>query len=111
MPVQVDSNERDRPGAAAKPLKQVQREVMMFLAGEAGFAQVCTVNRQGFPVARTMGAPVNDDWSVDLVQRKTHHRLGQLRDSPRLEIIWIGTPAPDRDPPPQGSGEGARPNG
>jgi hypothetical protein len=95
MPVQVDSNERDRSGSAVKPLEKVQREVMAFLTHEAGFAQVCTVNRHGFPVARTMGAPVNDDWSVDLVQRGTHRRLGQLRRNARLEVIWVGAPALD----------------
>jgi hypothetical protein len=42
-----------------------------------------------------MGAPVNENWSVDLVQRGTHGRLRQLRRNPRLEIIWVGTPAPD----------------
>lgn len=92
--VQVDNNERERPGADVKPLALVRREVMAFLTREAGFAQVCTVNRDGFPVARTMGAPVNEDWSVDLIQRGVHRRLGQLRRNPRLEIIWTGSPAP-----------------
>jgi hypothetical protein len=72
-----------------------QAEVMRWLRDDAGFAQVVTVNRHGFPVARTMGAPVNDDWSVDLVQRRVHRRLAQLRHNPRLEIIWVGTPAPN----------------
>lgn len=92
----IDSNERDRPGAVAKPLAQIQRKVLAFLTEEAGFAQVCTVNAAGFPVARTMGAPINEeDWSVDLVQRNVHARLRQLRRNPRLEIIWVGNPAPD----------------
>lgn len=94
MSVRMDNNERDRPDAAAKPLEQVQREVMAFLTEEAGFAQVATVNKDGFPVARTMGAPVNEDWSVDLIQRNVHRRLGQLQRNPRLEIVWVGTPAP-----------------
>lgn len=80
--------------AGTKPLAQVQREVMTFLTQEAGFAQVCTIGREGFPVARTMGAPVNADWSVDLVQRAGHQRLGQLRRNPRLVVIWLGSPAP-----------------
>jgi hypothetical protein len=72
----------------------IQLRVMQFLRAEAGFAQLCTVSRDGFPVARTVGVPVNDDWSVDLVQRRVHRRLGQLERNPRVEIIWIGTPAP-----------------
>ncbi|HEX5493709.1 MAG TPA: pyridoxamine 5'-phosphate oxidase family protein [Mycobacteriales bacterium] len=92
--VQIDGNERDGRGVPAKPLPQVQREVLDFLRAEAGFAQVVTVGRVGFPVGRTMGAPVNEDWSVDLVQRRVHRRLGQLRANPRLEITWVGPPAP-----------------
>jgi len=72
----------------------ISARVMRFLREEAGFAQLCTVSRDGFPVARTMGVPVNDDWSVDLVQRRIHRRLGQLERNPRVEIIWVGTPAP-----------------
>lgn len=77
------------------PPTEVQDRVLAFVTEEAGFAQVCTVNGDGFPVARTMGAPVNDDWTVDLIQRRTHRRLGQLRRNPRMEIIWVGSPAPD----------------
>ena len=77
-----------------KPLEQVIQEAMRFLREEAGFAQLVTVTEDGFPVARTVGAPVNDDWSVDLVQRKGHRRLAQLRRNPRLELVWVGSPAP-----------------
>src|SRR3954470_18168989 len=80
---------------ALKSLIQVQAEVMRFLQEEAGFAQLTTVNARGFPVARTMGVTINDDWSVSLVQRNIHRRLRQLRRNPRLEIVWVGTPAPD----------------
>lgn len=72
----------------------IQREVLAFLREEARFAQLYTVNGEGFPVGRTVGAPVNDDWSVDLVQRRVHRRLGQLARDPRLEIVWVGTPRP-----------------
>ena len=72
----------------------VAREAMRFLREEAGFAQLITVTAEGFPVARTVGAQVNDDWSVDLVQRKVHRRLAQLRHNPRLELVWVGSPAP-----------------
>lgn len=93
--VQIDGNERGGRDTPTKPLDQVQREVLDFLRTEAGFAQVVTVNRAGFPVGRTMGAPVNDDWSVDLIQRRVHRRLDQLRARPQLEITWVGPPAPD----------------
>lgn len=80
----------DLDGASGRLIRW---RVMQFLREEAGFAQLCTVSRDGFPVARTMGVPVNDDWSVDLVQRRTHRRLGQLQRNPRVEIVWVGTPA------------------
>lgn len=70
------------------------RAVLHWVQEEAGFAQVITVNREGFPVTRTMGAMLNDDWSVDLVQRRIHRRLEQLRRNPRIETVWVGMPAP-----------------
>lgn len=66
---------------------------MTFVTKEAGFAQVCTVTTTGFPVSRTMGAPLSEDWSVELIQRSVHARLAQLRSNPRVEIIWSGSPA------------------
>jgi hypothetical protein len=72
-----------------------QRAVLDFLRQEAHFAQLYTVTREGFPVGRTMGVPINDDWSVDLVQRRVHRRLAQLARNPRLEIVWTGPAAPD----------------
>ena len=95
MTFQIDANERDGRAAAELPLPEVQRRVMRFLREEAGFAQVVTVNAAGFPVGRTMGAPIADDWSVTLVQRNVHRRIGQLRRNPKLEIIWTAPPAPD----------------
>jgi len=93
--VQVDDNERERTRSRVKSLDEVQREVMTFLREEAGFAQVYTINREGYPVGRTMVAPINDDWSVTLVQRTVHRRLSQLRRDPHVEIAWVGSPAPD----------------
>jgi Pyridoxamine 5'-phosphate oxidase len=79
-----------------------QRAVLDFLREEARFAQVYTVTADGFPVGRTMGAPINDDWTVDLVQRRVHRRLAQLARNPRLEIVWTGSPLPSsrNDSPP-----------
>lgn len=68
--------------------------VLHWVRAEAGFAQLTTVDADGFPVTRTMGAPVNDDWSVDLIQRRVHRRLDHLRRNPALEVVWVGTPAP-----------------
>ncbi len=93
MSMTVHENERGGRGAAPKSLDQVRREVMDFLHDEAGFAQVVTINRAGFPVARTTGAQINDDWSVDLIHRNVHKRIGQLRRNPRAEIIWSGSPS------------------
>jgi hypothetical protein len=95
MVMRVDANERGGRDAPPRSLGQVREKVMRFLREEAGFAQVITINAQGFPVGRTMVAPIDDDWSVTLIQRKVHRRLGQLRRNPKLEIIWVGNPAPD----------------
>jgi hypothetical protein len=91
----VDANERTGRDESLPSLAEVQQRVIHFLREEAGFAQVVTINRAGFPVARTMVAPIEEDWSVTLVQRSVHHRLGQLRRNPRLEIIWVSDPAPE----------------
>lgn len=93
MDVWVERNEVADAEEPPRPLADVQQDVMDFLTNGAGFAQVYTVNRDGFPVGRTMVAPVNDDWSVDLVQRRVHRRLGQLQRNPRVEILWVGAPA------------------
>ena len=67
---------------------------MAFVHDEAGFAQVTTTDVRGFPVGRSMTAFLDDDWSVDLVQRRSHARLAQLRRDPRTLVTWVGTPAP-----------------
>jgi Pyridoxamine 5'-phosphate oxidase len=67
---------------------------LAFVHEEAGFAQVTTIDRHGFPVGRSMTAFLNDDWSVDLVQRRSHARLAQLRRDPRTLVTWVGEPAP-----------------
>jgi len=95
MTMHVESNERAGREAPAKPIERVRQEVMRFVTAEAGFAQVYTINTNGYPVGRTMVAPINEDWSVDLIQRAAHRRLGQLRRNPRVEITWVGEPAAD----------------
>jgi len=65
-----------------------------FVAEEAGFAQVTTLDARGFPVARTATAFLADGWAVHLVQRRQHARLRQLQHDPRVLVSWVGTPAP-----------------
>lgn len=65
-----------------------------FVRSEASFAQVTTLDRHGLPVGRSITAFLNDDWSVDLVQRRVHARLSQLRRDPRVLVTWVGDPAP-----------------
>jgi hypothetical protein len=95
MSFRVDANQRAGRDEPAPSLDNLQRRVLRFLREEAGFAQVVTITRDGFPVGRTMVAPVEEDWSVTLVQRNVHRRLGQLRRNPRLEIIWVAEPSAD----------------
>jgi len=84
-----------RSGTPGIDLIECQRRVRRFLDDEASFAQVVTINRDGFPVGRSMVAPVDEDWSVPLVQRAVHHRIGQWRQNPATEIIWHGSPHRD----------------
>lgn len=95
MTVKVERNERDREGATDPSLEVVAAEAMRFVNEEAGFAQVYTISRAGYPVGRTMVAMLQPDWSVYLVQRKVHRRNDQLRRDPRAEVLWSGSPAAD----------------
>lgn len=88
--MQVHANEMPRPGAAAVDADEAARRALHFVQHEAGFAQVFTINRAGFPVGRTMVAVCNDDWTVDLVQRNVHRRIEHVRRNPRMEIVWTG---------------------
>ena len=65
-----------------------------FVLTEAGFAQVTTIDRRGFPVVRTMTAFLADGWAVDLVQRRGHRRIAQWRRDPHTTVTWVGGPAP-----------------
>jgi hypothetical protein len=79
----------------APPLAQLRGRVLQWLHAEAGFAQVFTINKAGYPVGRTMAAPVDDDFNVWLVQRRVHKRMLHWQRNPRTEVVWVGTPAPD----------------
>jgi hypothetical protein len=76
------------------PLADLERRVLEWLRTEAGFAQVYSINKDGYPVGRTMAAPIDDDFTVWLVQRKVHKRINQWRRNTRTEVVWVGTPAP-----------------
>ena len=93
--MQVHANEMPRPGAGAVHADVAARRALHFVRHEAGFAQVFTINRAGFPVGRTMVAVCNDDWTVDLVQRNVHRRIEHVRRNPRIEIVWTGPPRAD----------------
>jgi hypothetical protein len=85
----------ERASDPAPSLETYQERVRAFLQHEAVFAQVVTVNQRDEPAARTMVAPPEPNWSVYLVQRKTHRRITQWRLNPATEIIWVGTPHRD----------------
>ena len=80
--------------AVEAPGPEVLAAAQAFVIEEAGFAQVTTRDQWGFPVARTMTAFLQPDWSVDLVQRRSHTRLRQLQAEPRLLGTWVGAPRP-----------------
>ncbi len=76
------------------PFEELKARVLQWLHHEAGFAQVYSINKAGYPVGRTMAAPVDDDFTVSLVQRKVHKRMQHWQRNPRSEVLWLGTPAP-----------------
>jgi hypothetical protein len=69
-------------------------EAQRFVHEEAGFAQVTTVDRKGYPVTRTMTAFLLESWTVATVQRRAHRRLAQWRQHPQTEVLWVGIPRP-----------------
>lgn len=73
---------------------QASTAAQRFVREEAGFAQVTTIDRHGYPVTRSMTAFLQEDWSIDLVQRASHRRLAQWRENPRTLVSWVGTPSP-----------------
>ncbi|NLG21197.1 MAG: hypothetical protein GX555_07160 [Actinomycetales bacterium] len=73
---------------------QAEASALEFLRTEAGFAQVTTLDRQGYPVTRSMTVFPATDWTIALVQRATHRRLAQWRAVPRTLVTWVGDPAP-----------------
>jgi hypothetical protein len=79
----------------AQPDPEVLAAAQSFVLQEAGFAQVTTRDQWGFPVGRTMTAFLQPDWSVHLVQRRSHARLRQLQVDRRLLVSWIGSPRPE----------------
>lgn len=88
---QMTSNQR---GAAPQPpLDELRRQVLHWLHHEAGFAQVFSINKAGYPVGRTMAAPIDDQFTIWLVQRKVHKRVMHWKRNPRTEVVWIGAPA------------------
>ena len=74
--------------APAPPLADVQKAVREWLRNEAGFAQVFTVNKAGYPVGRTMGAPVDDDEHMPPEGKK------QIEDPPISYVIQPGGTIP-----------------
>jgi len=82
------------PGADEADLTDARTAALSFVRDEPRFAQVTTLDDDGFPVARTMAAFLHDDWTVALVQRRVHRRLQQWRRDPRTLVTWVGEPAP-----------------
>ena len=80
--------------AAEQARERAQQKAQAFVREEAGFAQVTTLDVRGFPVARSMTAFLEPDWSIALVQRRVHHRMAQMRRDPHVLVTWVGDPAP-----------------
>ncbi|WP_017934729.1 hypothetical protein [Nocardioides sp. Iso805N] len=68
---------------------------LRFVREDAGFARVLTSDAAGHLVGRTASAFLNDDWTVDTVQRAMHRRVKQLERDGRVLVMWSGEPAAD----------------
>ena len=77
---------------AQADLARTRTAAMEFVRGEAGFAQVTTLDDGGYPVGRTMAAFLEDDWSIVLVQRRLHRRIEQWERDRRTLVTWVGEP-------------------
>lgn len=86
----ADGREPPVEGGLAEALNAARE----FVIEDAGFAQVTTLDPAGYPTARTVSAFLAPDWSIELVQRRGHRRLAQLRRDPRVLVTWSGAPAP-----------------
>jgi general stress protein 26 len=74
---------------ASKPIEQVKQEALAFLQERMGFAQVHTVNEAGYPAGRTMGASINDDWTLDMIGPKGARRIDHVRNNGKVEVVWV----------------------
>lgn len=81
-------------GVEQQHIRAAFARAQSFVQTEAAFAQVTTIGPDGYPVMRTMTAFLESDWSVTLVQRRTHRRIAQWRKDARTLVSWIGSPAP-----------------
>jgi hypothetical protein len=89
-----EAQANQRTGVSSLSAAELERRALAWLHTEAGFAQVFTINKAGYPVGRTMVAVVDEAFCVWLVQRKVHKRIGHWKRNPRTEVMWIGSPAP-----------------
>jgi hypothetical protein len=76
-----------------EPIRMAFVRARTFVQEDAAFAQLTTIGPHGYPVMRTMAAFLESDWSVTLVQRRTHRRIAQWHSDPRTLVSWIGSPA------------------
>ena len=72
--------------------ESVRHAVRAFLNAGPRFAQLVTVDHRGAPVARTVGALVERDWTVEMVARAGHARLRQLAVNPELQLVFVAEP-------------------
>lgn len=90
-----ENNDVGAPTTDQQQIRDAFARAHSFVQTEVGFAQVTTIGSDAYPVLRTMTAFLESDWSVTLVQRRTHRRIRQWRQDPRTLASWIGRPAPD----------------
>ena len=81
----------------AYPTREQMQQTIREFVGEFGMAQLVTIDKHGAPSARTLGARLIDDLSIDIPTNKKFQRWRQVEANPNMLITWVGTPPPGTD--------------
>lgn len=58
------------------------------------FAQMITIDKNGFPTVRTLGGRLTPNWTVDIYTFKHFARLRHVRRNPHMAMVWTQPPEP-----------------
>ncbi|MFN8533910.1 MAG: pyridoxamine 5'-phosphate oxidase family protein [Dehalococcoidia bacterium] len=72
-------------------IEQLQKDLLSFCQLPR-FAQMITIDKQGFPTVRTLGGRLQPNWTVDVYTSKRFARLAQVRRNPHMAMVWSQSP-------------------